>query len=66
MGMGWMWIFPFLFFLCMIGMFWWRGFGRSGRMGGHFHETPRQVLDRRYASGEVTQQHYDEMRRNLA
>jgi uncharacterized membrane protein len=69
--MGWMWIFPFLFFLCMmgmIGMFWWRGFGRpwSGMKGSHFHETPRQILDRRYVSGELTQQQYEEMKRNLA
>jgi putative membrane protein len=68
-GMGWMWIFPFLFFLFMMGMmgmFWWRGFRRPWTGMGHFHETPRQILDRRYASGEVTQQQYEEMKRNLA
>lgn len=68
-GMGWMWIFPFLFFLFMMGMmgmFWWRGFRRPWAGVGHFHETPRQILDRRYASGEVTQQQYEEMKRNLA
>lgn len=69
-GMGWMWIFLFLFFLLMIGMmgfFWWRGFRPwCGMMGGHEHETPQQILDRRYASGEITKQQYDEIRRNLA
>jgi putative membrane protein len=64
-----MWIFPFLFFLFMMGMmgmFWWRGFRRPWAGMGYFHETPRQILDRRYASGEVTQQQYEEMKRNLA
>lgn len=68
--MGWMWIVPLLLFLVMVGtgMFWWRGFGRpwSGRIGGHFHETPRQILDRRYAGGEITKDEYNEMRSNLA
>ena len=69
-GMGWMWIFPLLFFLVMIGMmgvFWRRGFmSGCGMMGDHRHETPREILDRRYANGEVTKTQYDEMRRNLA
>ena len=70
MGMGWMWIVPLLLFLVMVGtgMLWWRGFGRpwSGRIGDHFHETPRQILDRRYAGGEITKEEYNEMRSNLA
>lgn len=66
--MGWMWMFPFLFFSLMIAMlvlFWRRGFRPpwSGMMGGQ--ETPRQILDRRYAGGEVTKDQYDEMKRNL-
>lgn len=69
-GMGWMWIFPPLFLLVMIGImaFVWRGGFRPwcGMMGDHRHETPRQILDRRYAGGELTKEQYDEMRRNLA
>jgi putative membrane protein len=70
MGMGWMWIFPLFFVLMMMGMmafFWRRGFRQSwcGMMGDHQHETPRQILDRRYASGEVTKEQYDEMRHSL-
>jgi putative membrane protein len=66
-GMGWMWVFPLLFFLCMLGlgMFWWRGFGRLWARVGHFDETPRQILDRRYAGGEITQAQYDEMKKSL-
>ena len=70
-GMGWMWMVPLLFFLLMIGMmafFWRRGFHMPGcgMMGGHGQETPRQILDRRYASGDITKAQYDEMRHNLA
>jgi putative membrane protein len=65
-----MWIFPLLFFIVMIGMmsvFWRRGFRLGcGMMGNHQHETPRQILDRRYANGEVTKEQYDEVRRSLA
>lgn len=70
MGMGWMWIFPFLFFFFMIAMmvsFWRRGLRAPwcGMMGGHSHETPKQILDRRYASGEVTKEQYEEIKHNL-
>ena len=68
-GMGWMWIFPLLFFIVMVGMmgFFWRGGAPwCGMMGHHRHETPRQILDRRYAGGELTKEQYDEMRHNLA
>ena len=69
-GMGWMWIFPFLFFLLMIAImvsFWRRGVRLPwcGMMGSHIHESPRQILDRRYAGGEITKEQYDEMKRNL-
>lgn len=70
MSMSWMWVFPLLFFLVMIGMmfmFWRRGGVHwCGMMGHQGHETPRQILDRRYASGEITKEQFDEMRHNLA
>ncbi len=63
-------MFPFLFFIVMIammGFFWRRGVRPpwGEMMGGHLHETPRQILDRRYASGEITKEQYDEIKRNL-
>lgn len=70
MRMGWMWIFPLLFFLLIIGMMgfmWRRGFRPwCGMMEDQRQETPRQILDRRYASGELTKEQYDDMRRNIA
>lgn len=69
-GTGWMWMFPIVFFLGMISLMafvWRRGFRAPwcGMMGDHRHETPRQILDRRYAGGELTKDQYDEMRRQL-
>ena len=46
------------------------GRGRSGwwELGPRAHrrlDTPRQILDRRYATGEVTREQYEQMRRDL-
>ena len=70
-GMGWMWFFPFLF-LAGLGVFL-MVFMR--RMGGDFcgtassprnkDETPKEVLDQRYAKGEITREQYLEMRKDL-
>ena len=69
-GMGFMWMFPFFFLvviiLCVVLFVrspWW--FGRS-RDGGGTRETPREILDRRFASGELTKEQYEEMKRTLA
>ncbi len=69
-GFGWMWIVPFLFFIVMVAMmacFWRHGFRPPwcGMLEDHEHETPRQILDRRYASGEITKEQYEEMMRTL-
>lgn len=68
-GMNWMWVFPALFVLMMLGvmvMFWRRGFLPWCGLGHYEHETPRQILDRRYSSGDITKEQYDEMRHSLA
>lgn len=36
------------------------------RPGGADAPTPREILDRRYAAGEITKDQYDQMRRDLA
>ncbi|MGZ5119850.1 MAG: SHOCT domain-containing protein [Burkholderiales bacterium] len=67
---GWMWIFPVTFLvmgLVLLFVFMFRGPGwfirhwnrHSGR------ETARDILDRRYANGEITLAQYEEMRRTL-
>ena len=42
-----------------------RWFGRGHDRGGH-RETAREILDRRFASGELTKEQYEEMKRALA
>ncbi len=39
-------------------------FGHGGRIG-HGRETARQIVDRRFANGEIGKEQYDAMRREL-
>lgn len=67
------WIVLPLFLFCMIGMaammFRRRGWmGMRHGIGGppdRARETPRQILDRRFASGELTREEYQTMLRDL-
>lgn len=71
---GMFWIFPFLcliFMGVMMFMMLRRG-GGCMPMGRRFQapadgtlETPRQILDRRLASGEINREQYDSIRRDL-
>ena len=63
------WIFPILCMLFMLIMMF--ACGRMFFRGGHRPgsnargDTPRDILDRRYASGEIGKEQYDSMRRSL-
>lgn len=67
---GWfpfMWIFP-LIFLVVILLFLFRG--RGGQMcGGHGprgrEESAKDILDRRYARGEINREEYQQMKKVL-
>ena len=69
------WIFPFLCFIFMMAMIFmiFRRAGGCCMAARHApaeprndaRETPRQILDRRLASDEVTKQEYEEMRRRI-
>ena len=37
----------------------------SGTHGGLWHETPLNLLKRRYASGQITREQYEQMRKDL-
>ena len=75
MDFGWMpyfnsfwWMFPLcllfmLFMMLACGRMLFRGGHRNWRTGSG--ETPREILDRRYASGEIGKDQYDAMRRHL-
>ncbi len=68
-GMGFMWLFPFLFLigmvLCVVVVArgaWWAGPRHDRREP---RETPREILDRRFASGEISREEYQQMRKDL-
>ena len=65
----WMWIFP-LIFLIVILIFLFRGGGGGWPMcGGHGthkrEENARELLDRRYAGGEISREEYQQMKKDL-
>ena len=69
------WIFPLLcliFMAAMMVMMFRRGSGCMPVGGGHRGrtandgETARQILDRRYASGQISEEQYAAMRRNMS
>ncbi len=69
-GFGFMWLIPLFFFVVFI--FFMRGmFGRSspgcGSHGGNakHQESAREILDKRFAKGEITKHEYEEMKRTL-
>jgi len=67
------WLFPLLCLIFMIGMMFMM-FRIGGCMsmhhdsrtgGGDGRETPRQILDRRFASGEIARDQYETLKRAL-
>ena len=66
-GVYWMWIFP-LIFLVLFALFIFRGRG-SLMCGGDRRqdrvENAREVLDRRYAQGQISREDYQRMRKDL-
>jgi putative membrane protein len=69
-GFGWMWIVPFAFLaVCVLfafGFFVRRPvcFGHEARRAAG-EEGAREILDRRYAKGEINKQQYEEMKHAL-
>lgn len=37
----------------------------GGASGSHWHDTPLNVLKRRYAAGQITREQYEQMRKDL-
>ena len=69
------WLFPLfclIFMVVMMFMMFWRGRfgcmhfgGGTGHRTDDRHETSHQILDRRYANGEITKEQYQQMRRDI-
>jgi putative membrane protein len=58
-----------LIVLVVIGYVLWRSFGRGGGCGGHtghygaYDENAIEILQRRYARGEISKDQYEQMRK---
>lgn len=61
-----MWIFPVIFLVVLLFLFRSGGLPMCGRHGtresGH---TAREILDRRYARGEISREEYQQMKKDL-
>jgi putative membrane protein len=79
MGCGWEmgpvgWVFMGLFWLVTFGLLVWGAVmlllgGRArlgGRLGGEPRDTPEEILDRRFALGEIDAERYRQARQELA
>lgn len=66
----WMWIFPMIFLVVML-LFLFRGGdwpmcgGRGMRDRRDREESAKEILDRRYARGEISQEEYQRMKKEL-
>lgn len=67
-GMGWGGGWMLLVWLAFVGLLVWGviALTRSRRDEPSSRETPRQVLDRRFAAGEISEDEYERARRALA
>jgi len=69
-GFTFMWIFPLLFFI--VFLFFMRGMFGRGSMGCGSHggsathkESAHEILDKRFAKGEISKDEYEEMKKAL-
>ncbi len=65
-GMGFGWIYMLLFWVVVVGSITY--FARSAAKGsqcGAQHESPLDILKRRYARGEITKEEYGRMKDDL-
>lgn len=66
-GFPWMWIFPLIFLVVLVlFLFGGRGWAMcGGHRRQHHEESAREILDRRYARGEISREEYQRMRKDL-
>ncbi|MDA8328673.1 MAG: SHOCT domain-containing protein [Betaproteobacteria bacterium] len=66
-GFPWMWVFPLFFFVVMLFFIFFRG--GLPMCGGHDarerKESAREILDRRYARGEIGQEEYQQIKKEM-
>lgn len=67
-GFPWMWIFPLVFFVAIL-VFIFRGIGLPMCGRHHVHaqreDSAREILDQRYARGEINQEEYYRIKKDI-
>lgn len=68
-GWGWLWVLFGLALVVLIVVLVWRlldGGGRDGARHEGGGETPLEILERRYARGEIDRDEFERMKRDLS
>ena len=66
-GLNWWWIIPIaMMVLCFIMMRGHRGCMTGWHRSSHTTESAREILDKRYALGEISKEEYEEKKRHIA
>ena len=62
-----MWVFPLIFLIILL-LFFFRGNGRP-MCGGHRmqdrEKSAKEIIDRRYARGEISREEYQQLKKDL-
>lgn len=61
---GYGWLFQLLILTLLILIFWWLLKG-SGYGYGKGKETPLEIIERRYAAGEINRKEYQQLKRDI-
>jgi putative membrane protein len=65
-GFHWWWLIPLaMMILCFIMMHGRRSCSMGGARSRHTAESAREILDRRYALGEIGKEEYQEKKRDI-
>ena len=66
-GFHWWWLMPLaMMILCFIMMRGHRGWSMGGHRSRHRGESAREILDKRYASGEISKEEYEVKKRDIS
>jgi len=58
--MGYGWLFQLVILLLLLLIFWWLLRGQ-----GTIRESPKEIVQRRYAAGEITKKEYEALKKEL-
>ncbi len=70
-GMGWWMVFGSIWFVLLWGLIIWALFAVASRFGGDRgerssqRESPLEIAKRRYASGEITREQFEQLRKDI-